>query len=78
LETAFSLYGMTPEDIQKRTYKIYGFASLEDEGKDVLKSFNAMNKKYDLSATMPIERYYRNDEENDLFKTREIVDTYVN
>ncbi|EKE28966.1 MAG: hypothetical protein ACD_2C00258G0006 [uncultured bacterium (gcode 4)] len=77
LENVFKISWIEEKDIIAKAYWAYWYASLEDQGKDILKDFKSMVQKYELDGKLPLDRYYRNDEESDLFKSREIVDKYV-
>lgn len=75
--STFSLLGYDDERVQELVFAEYKIDSLEWLAELIKKDYNDLVLKYGLSTKMPLDREYRNDEQNDIFKDRSTVDNYI-
>jgi len=77
MQSTFSLLWYKDEDIQKLVFSDLKINSLEELAKLIKTDYDNLVLKYWLSTKMPLDREYRNDEQNDIFKDRATVDNYI-
>jgi len=77
LETTFWIVWVTEKEVKEYIYKENNLKTLDDLWANILSDFKAIIKKYNLEWKIPLKRYYRNDERNSIFTTRENIDSYT-
>lgn len=75
--TTFGILWYTDDEIKNMVFEELKVTSLEELAQSIKSDFDTLVTKYSLSTKMPLEREYRNDEQNDIFKNKSTVDNYI-
>lgn len=73
----FWILWYTDKEVEKMVFEYYSINSLEELAWLIKNDFNFIVQKYNLVWKIPFSREYRNDEQNDIFKDKTIVDQYI-
>ena len=77
MQNIFNVIWVEEQEVQAYAFWKYWVDSLEALGQNILKNFETLVETYQLEGKVPLKRYYRNDERNDIFVDRETVDLYI-
>lgn len=75
--TTFGILWYTDEEVKNMVFEELKVKSLEELALSIKNDFNSLVSKYSLNTKMPLEREYRNDEQNDIFKNVSTVNDYI-
>jgi hypothetical protein len=77
LDTFLQKMGWSKAEVQQRYFKLLGLATIEDLGKKLIRDFESIKQEYGLAETFPVTRFRRDDEDKQIFASRETVDRYI-
>ncbi|USN59009.1 MAG: hypothetical protein H6767_02785 [Candidatus Peribacteria bacterium] len=72
-----AILGITQDRLRDLAFDYYGVDSLENLAKSIKQQLDTMIATYPLEGNIPLDRYYRDDERDDIFVDRDTVDVYV-
>lgn len=75
--TTFGILWYTDDEVKNMVFEELKVTSLEELALSIKNDFNELVSKYSLNTKMPLEREYRNDEQNDIFKNVSTVNNYI-
>lgn len=61
-------YGYSPEEFERRTLKILGYANVREYAEGISKNFRNFSERKDLKTKIPVDRFFRNDEQKDAYE----------